>query len=221
MTGPRENRLIVGSVNLGTERIVGNSVSGIHKLRTRDPVEIGREGLFGDVVSDRRHHGGPDQAVYVYGDDDYKWWREQLGETLVPGTFGDNLTILNLSCRNVFIGDQLHVGNDVVLQVTAPRIPCATLGARMEKKQFPVRFRRAERPGFYCRVLKTGTIVEGDSTKLVEYDSFTKFSVVEVFRLYYEPNANQEVIRQVLQQPLAIRERKRLESTQARRRNLE
>lgn len=207
-----EERMILIGANLGQERVVGNSVSGIYKSSTEEPTRVERLGLVGDVVSDTRHHGGADQAVYVYGEDDYKWWRDELSAVFSPGTFGDNLTIANLSSNDVFIGDRFRIGNDVVLEATAPRIPCATLAARMREKQFPVKFRRAERPGFYCRVLKTGTVVAGDQVEHIEYVQSPRFSVVDMFRLYYQPNPSVEVLRQVLQQPVAIRERKRLES---------
>lgn len=214
-----ENMTLVG-VNLGVEQVVGNSVSGIYKSSTEKPTRVERLGLVGDVVSDTRHHGGEDQAIYVYGDDDYKWWEEEMSKTLSPGTFGDNLTIASLSCRDVFIGDRFRIGNDVVIEATAPRIPCATLAARMREKQFPVKFRRAERPGFYCRVLNTGTVVAGDDVEHIAYEQNPRFSVVDIFRLYYQPSPSVEVLQQVLEQPVAIRERKRLESILTRKEHM-
>lgn len=203
-------------VNLGTEQVVGRSLSGIYKTSTKEPTNVERMGLVGDVVSDTKHHGGADQAVYVYGDEDYKWWRKKISINLAPGTFGDNLTIASLSSRDVSIGDRFLIGNDVVLEATAPRIPCATLAARMNDKQFAVMFRRAERPGFYCRVLKAGTVVRGDGIQHMEYEEKPKFSIVEMFRLYYVPSPSVELLQQVLQLPVAIRERKRLESVMSR-----
>ncbi|MXW54667.1 MAG: MOSC domain-containing protein [Gammaproteobacteria bacterium] len=206
-----ESMTLVG-VNLGVARVVGNSVTGIYKSSTGKPTRVESLGLVGDVVSDRRHHGGADQAVYVYGDDDYEWWRMRESAVLAPGTFGDNLTIAGLSCRDIFIGDRFRIGNDVVIEATAPRIPCATLAARMQDKQFPARFKRAERPGFYCRVLNTGTVVAGDDVEYIEHEQSPRFSVVDMFRLHYQPNPSVELLLQVLEQPVAIRERKRLES---------
>ena len=86
----------------------------------------------------------------------------------------------------------------------------------MNDKQFAVMFRRAERPGFYCRVLKTGTVVCGDEVQQLEYDQSPKFSIVDMFRLYYVPSPSAELLQQVLQLPVAIRERKRLESVMSR-----
>ena len=48
------------------------------------------------------------------------------------------------------IGDRLHIG-EVILEVTAPRIPCDTFATRVGDPTFIERFRKAGRPGFYCR----------------------------------------------------------------------
>jgi MOSC domain-containing protein YiiM len=54
----------------------------------------------------------------------------------------------------------------VVLEVTAPRIPCATLAARMGDPQFVKKYRRAERPGLYCRVIREGNLQTGNEVRL-------------------------------------------------------
>ena len=74
---------------------------------------------------------------------------------VVPGTFGENLTISELESAKFNIGDMLHIG-DVTLQVTAPRIPCSTFAARMGDPHWAKKFRQAERPGLYCRVFEGG-----------------------------------------------------------------
>ncbi|MBK8794070.1 MAG: MOSC domain-containing protein, partial [Holophaga sp.] len=120
------------SVNLGEERIFDNNTgkTGIYKFPAAGPVAITELGLVGDAVSDTKHHGGPDQAVYVYGAGDYAWWAEELGRDLPPGMFGENLTISELESAEFLAGDCLQVGA-VTLQVTAPH-RCGDLAARME-----------------------------------------------------------------------------------------
>ena len=202
----------LSSVNLGTEQELGGTVSGIYKISTTGSVQLTEEGLVGDVVSDSRHHGGPDQAVYVYGGDDYDWWNEQLLMAVEPGTFGDNLTISGLSCRDVSIGDRFTIGNSVELQATAPRIPCATLGHRMGDKHFPVMFKKAERPGFYCRVINAGFVEQGLEVEHSPMQQEDPVSVLEMFHLYYDPQPDQDKVLKALNTPIAIRERRRLES---------
>ncbi len=202
--------LTLTSVNIGTERVVGKSVSGIYKRPMLGVQALTKTGIVGDVVSDSRHHGGPDQAVYVYGGKDYLWWQSELDRELEPGTFGDNLTISDISSREVHIGDRFVIADDVVLEVTAPRIPCATLGERMGDKHFPVLFRGAERPGFYCRVIREGELVANSEVDHIPYDGEPCISVPELFRLYYDPNPAPATLEAALRAPLAIRERARL-----------
>ena len=43
------------------------------------PVEIGPLGVIDDAIMDIKNHGGPDQAVYLYGQPDYDFFAEALG----------------------------------------------------------------------------------------------------------------------------------------------
>ena len=152
----------VTSVNIGRpERIAGyKRKTGIVKRPAQEAVEIGPLGLAGDAVLDTKNHGGPDQAVYIYGQPDYDWWAKELGHDLPPGLFGENLTIAGLESQKMLIGDRLAAG-DVVMEVTSPRIPCNTFAARMQDKLWVKRFFAANRPGIYVRVLQTGTLQAG------------------------------------------------------------
>ncbi|MDQ4106581.1 MAG: MOSC domain-containing protein [Actinomycetota bacterium] len=197
------------SVNVGGERPIENGKasrkSGIYKRPVDGPVWITALGLAGDTISDTENHGGEDQAVYVYTVPDYDWWSEELGRELSPGTFGENLTITDFESADAFIGDRLHVG-EVVLEVTAPRIPCATLAVRMKDPKFVKRFRSAERLGFYCRVIREGEVRAGDPMTLERYTGET-ISAIEMFRDFFEPGADEEKIRRHLAAPVAVRDR--------------
>jgi MOSC domain-containing protein YiiM len=201
------------SVNLGQERSLQHKdrveKTGIFKIPTSEPIWLSSLGLQNDVIISKKHHGGPDQAVYVYGAADYAWWSQELGKELVPGTFGDNLTISELESAQFNIGDYLHIG-DVTLQVTAPRIPCATFAARMEDPQWVKKFRHAERPGLYCRVLKEGFVMAGNPVEVERYTDET-LSIQQMFRDYYDRNKDEETLRRHLNAPIAIRSRVELE----------
>ena len=58
-------------------------VTGINKQAADGRVRIGELGLKDDAICDEEHHGGVDQAVYVYGAEDYAWWSQQLGLSLI------------------------------------------------------------------------------------------------------------------------------------------
>ena len=197
------------SVNIGRERTLQRKdrteQTGIFKMPVSKPVKVTRLGLENDVIVSKKHHGGPDQAVYVYGTADYTWWSQELGKDILPGTFGDNLTISELESAHFNIGDYLRVG-EVTLQVTAPRIPCSTFAARMEDSYWVKKFRQAGRPGLYCRVLKEGFLQAGDSISWESYSGET-LSVLQMFRDYYDRNKSEETLRRHLAAPIAIRAR--------------
>ncbi len=201
------------SVNLGEERALQHKDrvehTGIFKFPVEGPVKVTKLGLEGDIILSKKHHGGLDQAVYVYGGADYAWWSEELKKQISPGTFGDNLTIRDLESAQLNIGDSIHIG-DVTLQITAPRIPCTTFAARMNDSQWVKRFRHAERPGLYCRVIQEGFVKAGNPVSIEKYTDET-ISVLEMFRDYYERNKSEETLRRHLNAPIAIRARRDIE----------
>jgi MOSC domain-containing protein YiiM len=201
----------VSSVNVATapEKLeIGSRMTstGIYKRPTAEPVEIGPLGLTGDTIWSKKHHGGPDQAVYVYGEQDYAWWAGELDRALEPGTFGENLTVSGLATGASAVGDRLHVGETVVLEVTCGRIPCSTLTARMGIRAFTQRFRKAGRPGLYCRVIETGAVQVGDA---VRYEPATEstLGIVEFAEMFYARDLTREQIERALAAPICERGR--------------
>ena len=197
------------SVNVGQERSISNAKAsgktGIYKLPVTTPVQITSNGIPDDAICDTKHHGGPDQAIYIYGAADYQWWSEALRKELAPGTFGENLTISDLESAQFQVGDLLQIGA-ISLQVTSPRMPCVTFAARMDDTTFKQQFRRAERPGLYCRVLQGGQIQAGDSVRLERYTGET-VTILEMFRDYYAPDLREVTLRHYLAAPISIRSR--------------
>lgn len=196
------------SLNVGHAAALagGGGRTGIDKRPVAGPVLVDEQGVVGDAVCNRRHHGGPDQAVYVYGQPDYAAWSAVLGRDLPPGTLGDNLTVSHLLCNDLAVGDRLRVG-DVLLEVTAPRIPCVTLARHMGDAGFVLRFRDMARPGVYCRVLAGGFVSAGDAVQ-IEAGAGDRISVLELFRDAFEPTRDPNLIRRYLAAPLAERLRR-------------
>lgn len=201
------------SVNLGQPRElrIGSSSkkTGIFKEPRPQAVQVNHLGLTGDFIASKKHHGGPDQAIYIYTMPDYDWWAETLGRRLSPGSFGDNLTISDLLSAPVAAGDRLTFGSGVdavILEATSPRIPCATLASRMGDPAFVKRFRQAERPGIYCRVIQTGTIEAGQEVTCTPYPG-ERVTMLEQFRDFYEPADTEAAVRRMLDAPIAIRTR--------------
>ena len=83
------------SVNVGTPRDAAWAEIGrtsIDKHPVHGPVVVRALGVDGDQVSDRRHHGGIDQAVYAFAREDLDWWEGELGREIRNGQFAENLT---------------------------------------------------------------------------------------------------------------------------------
>ena len=125
------------------------------------PAGEGVSGVAGDFIGEGRHHGGSDQAVYAVARAELDHWADELGRAMPDGFFGENLTITGLDVDAAEIGDVWRIGS-AVLQVSAPRIPCATFAARMQEKGWVRRFAERGRVGAYLRVLQPGTIQPGD-----------------------------------------------------------
>lgn len=181
------------SINIGTPReLSGRSYDGITGI-FKEPVEtaaIGELGVAHDAVCDTRHHGGRDQAVYVYRSEDHDWWSEQLRGEIDPGIFGENLTLRGLPAPGLAIGARLRFA-EVELEVTAPRIPCNTLAERMGDATFAKAFVQAERPGFYCRVVTAGTVRTGETVTLTDVPG--RATTLDLYRDSYRRLGNDEL----------------------------
>jgi MOSC domain-containing protein YiiM len=145
---------------LSDEGSVG--VTAIDKRPIDGPVRVHKLGLHGDIQASRIHHGGVDQALYAYSQDDADYWVGELQRELPPGTFGENLRVTGVDTSQAVIGERWKIGLDVEVEVTSPRVPCATFQRRMDEAQWVKRFTEAGRVGTYLRVIRTGTIQAGD-----------------------------------------------------------
>ncbi len=166
------------SVNAGTPVPTADSnvpTTGIDKRPVDGPVPVtvpgprgtAPTGIAGDVVCDVRVHGGPDQAVYAYAREDLDRWAVELGRELPGGVFGENLTTSGLDVTGARIGERWRVGDEVLLEVSAPRIPCRTFAAWLGERGWIRRFTERAEPGAYLRVVQPGAIRAGDGIEVV------------------------------------------------------
>ncbi len=158
------------TVNVVEELIPGPKETGLTAIDKRPQgqrVAVGMLGLEGDRVCDTKNHGGPDQAVYCYSQEDADWWAGELGREIPSGLFGENLRTEGLDVTNALIGEVWRLGESVEVMVRAPRIPCITFQHRMELKGWVKRFHQAGRPGAYLKVLQAGTISAGDPIEIL------------------------------------------------------
>lgn len=211
------------AINIGMPKTVdlgaGPEDTSIFKTTVSGPIQVTGDGLEGDSVGDTKHHGGPDQALYVYFGADYAHWEALLDRSLEPGVFGDNLTIAGptdrsstVSSKDLWVGDRLSVGA-VTLEVTAPRIPCGTFARRMElPASFIERFRNELRPGVYVRVLAPGDVTVGDRVSVTPGQRTV--AITEMVRLWGTKPDFETIVR-LLNAPIAERARTDFERKKA------
>jgi MOSC domain-containing protein YiiM len=165
----------------------------------------GTLGLSGDVVADEENHGGPDQALYLYACDDYSFWADELGAGLEPGTFGENLTLSSFGPEPVRIGDRFRIGA-VLVEATAPRIPCSVFATRMGEPNWVKRFADARRPGIYVRVLEPGEVAVGDAVQRLSAANGAP-TIVDLMDVWYDSDPDPQLLERLLASPLAERAR--------------
>jgi MOSC domain-containing protein YiiM len=199
----------ITSINIGkqeTIQIANKEVTtGIFKYSVEGRVTINTDGIIGDVVADTKHHGGKDQAVYLYSEEDYTWWGRELHREMPFGLLGENLTISSFGNAPLRVGDCLRI-NTILLEITFPRIPCAKLGVKMGDAAFVKHFVQARRPGAYARVLETGEVQVGDRVEILP--SSNNFpTVIELYDLWHAQKRDQALLKQGLEAPIAERAR--------------
>ncbi len=170
--------------------------TAIDKRPADGRILAGRLGLAGDEHGDTENHGGPDQALYAYGREDLDWWTGRLGRELPDGAFGENLTTAGIDVNAALIGETWAIGA-VIVQVTSPRIPCATFRAWTGERAWVKRFAAAGRPGAYLRVLAGGEIGAGDGIEVLERPA-ERVTVTESMRAFY---GDQDLMRTLLTVP--------------------
>ena len=85
---------------------------------------------------------------------------------LPPGRFGENLRTSGLDLTGAVIGERWRIGT-ALLEVTAPRIPCANFARFWGVPELIKRFTAHGASGAYLRVLEPGEIGAGDTVEVV------------------------------------------------------
>ena len=146
--------------------------TAIYKKSTSTPVQVSADGIIGDEVGDRKHHGGTYKAVYAYALEHYDYWKNTLPKSIaLPiGAFGENLSIEGPLLENeINLGDTFQCGS-VILRASEPRLPCQTLAMRLNYPNIIKEFTQAARFGIYLKVEQEGSFQVGDAITALEKD---------------------------------------------------
>lgn len=216
------------SVNIAHRPYDGPSgESGFDKRPTAEAVAVRApgdrrtglgSGLAGDLIGNRKYHGGDDQAVYAYAREDLDDWETRLQRPLTNGMFGENLTTAGVDVTGAVIGERWAVGSDgLVLEVSRPRTPCRTFTQFLGIRGWMGTFTRAAKPGAYLRVITPGQVRAGDTVTVADRPDHG-VTIGHVFRaIMTEPELLPDIlVADALAEEVARRARRRLTSAAAR-----
>lgn len=183
-----------------SQPIAGKSgTTGHFKEPQLGAVRIDYYGLENDTIVDTQHHGGREQAVYIFGEADRIWWEDKLGHPAPAGYFGENILIDGLASADLGLGDILHVG-DVTLQITSPRIPCVTFNSRINDPNGIRMFLNSGRPGAYARVLRQGDVTAWEPVEHTLWDG-ERITIPEHLERYTNSTMDLPYLRRALTIP--------------------
>ena len=179
-TGQVQPLAIVGSSGQ-VARVVDTAIAKKPQLGS---VYCGIEGLAGDHQADRRVHGGIDKAILAYSSDHFSYWEDVWGRSPIAGSFGENLTLQNLTEAQACVGDRYEAG-DCILEVSQPRQPCFKLAAYQRQPRLVRLVVESGFSGWYFRVVQPGYIRAGAVLQLVERP-WPEWTITRANDLLYE-----------------------------------
>ena len=156
--------------NVGRIEQLSASPGGVPKRAVAEAV-VNRFGLTQDRQRDRRHHGGPERAVCLWSAEIIDQLRA-AGHPMSAGAVGENVTVRGIDWKRILPGSRLHLGDQVIVEVTSYAAPCRIIGHCFTDGDFN-RINHQTHPGrsrVYARVAREGVVRPGDQV-LLESDS--------------------------------------------------
>ena len=143
-----------------------SSPGGVPKLAVRE-AQVTELGLSGDDHKFPDIHGGPERAVCLFSLERILELQAE-GHPIFPGAVGENITISGIDWNEVTPGQQLALGNEVLLEITSYTSPCNSIPDSFLDGKYQ-RISQKVYPGYsrvYARVLRPGKIVIGQTVQL-------------------------------------------------------
>ena len=140
---------------------LNTSPGGVPKLAVRE-AEVTQLGLSGDDHKFPDIHGGPDRAVCLFSLERILELQKE-GHPIFPGAVGENVTISGIDWNDVVPGQQLQLGDQVLLEITSYTSPCNSIPESFLDGKYQ-RISQKVYPGYsrvYARVLRPGKIAIG------------------------------------------------------------
>lgn len=174
--------------------------TGIYKFPVSGPVRLKVRGVEGDLIGNKKVHGGEYKACYLFASEHYDYWKAQYpGLSWNWGMFGENLTTEGLLDDSIQVGDIYKVGTTVV-QATIPREPCYKLGLKFNDQGIINAFIAYGHPGTYVKVLEEGLVASGDGIERVKVAK-DSISIRDFFVFLNTAEKSQDVLQRILDNP--------------------
>lgn len=175
-------------------------LTGIYKLPVDGPIRLVEDGVKGDLIGNKKVHGGKFKACYLFSSEHYTYWKPQYPRLHWNwGMFGENLTTEGLLDSDIQVGDIYRIGSATV-QATIPREPCYKLGLKFKDQAVVNAFIEYGHPGAYVRVLEEGIVVTGDEIVRLE-SAKDSISIRDFFIFLNTTEKSQDVLQHIMNNP--------------------
>lgn len=137
---------------------LARSPGGVPKLAVRE-ARATVLGLDGDGHAHPKIHGGPERALCLYSLEAILALQAD-GHPIFPGSVGENVTIAGHPWTTLGPGSRLHLGDEVVVELTRIAAPCKQIVESFADKNS----KRLAEPAigrWYARVLREGVLRVG------------------------------------------------------------
>lgn len=145
---------------------LNTSPGGVPKLAIRE-AEVTELGLTGDDHKFPDIHGGPERAVCLFSLERILELQSE-GHPIFPGAVGENITVSGIDWNEVTPGQQLQLGDEVLVEITSYTSPCNSIPESFCGGEYQ-RISQKLHPGYsrvYARVLRPGRIAIGQLVQL-------------------------------------------------------
>ena len=180
----------------------GSMYESAIRKRPVNAVLIHERGAVGNDVGLKKHHGGPDKALFFMSDVSFSALNKLLGENFSytdTAVYGENFVVSGFDEDSVCVGDRFKIGS-AVLEVSQPRKPCERLSKNTENENTQKIVHQSGWTGWYVRVIETGEIHKGDEI-ILQQRPYPQFTIRYLNRLLSDKPSMAE-----LEQALAIEE---------------
>ncbi|WP_163539526.1 MOSC domain-containing protein [Gracilibacillus sp. YIM 98692] len=164
--------------------------TGFVKKPTNEACFLTKTGFVEDGQADLKNHGGEEKALLMYPYGHYPYWEKLYKQTFSIPAFGENITIKELTEKDIYIGDTFQLG-EAVVQVSQPRQPCYKIAEYHQIKDMPSVVTQTGYSGFYFRVLEEGKVNSEDSLKKLTTEDH-QVTPFDVFDCLFHDRKNKE-----------------------------